>query len=376
MDEKDIVRILFLAASPTNTVPLELDKEISTIRKMIRDSTYRNHFAIEDEWAVLDDDLLNQMNRNRPHVVHFSGHGTASGELIFEGNDRSARPVPTRAIQSLFSNFKDTTRLVILNACNTHQQAQMIAKEIDCVIGMSQSIGDTPAIVFIAAFYAALGFGSSIQDAFNQALNQLQIKNIPAEDIPRLFTRRGVNAKKITWRDLIKPAGGSEIVKLIGKRSGAKDRPVSIFVSYASEDERIYARLDKHFATMKRNGTISVLRFDDILAGQSSMETVTEYLNEADIVLLLISPDFMASDNLYENELKPAFKRRAQGLTSVIPILVRPTTGWNEDRNLHGLWVLPVNKTPVSRWDDIDSALLSVAKEVRRVVDTIKANQA
>ncbi|GHO83681.1 CHAT domain-containing protein [Dictyobacter formicarum] len=368
MDNNEIVKILFLAASPNNAALLELDKEIRSIKENIRASKYANNFRIEDTWAVRDNDLLFQMNLHTPQIVHFSGHGTKTGELLVEREDRSSTLISAQALQSLFRNFKNSTRMVILNACNSHIQAQMVAEDIDFVIGMSQPIGDNTAIVFISAFYSALGFGHSIQHAFNQALSQLQIKNIKKEHIPRLFTRTGVDASTTTWKELL--ASSKQPIS-----APAINRPISIFISYAPEDDKFRQDLEKHFSVLRRNKTITITNVESTLGGQLGEDKLVEYLNAADIVLLLISPDFMSSDSLYDNELKPAMNRRQRGLTWVIPIIVRKTADWESDEFFGKLLTLPRNKKPVSLWSDRDSAMASIVQEVRRVIDEIKAQR-
>ncbi|GCE30608.1 hypothetical protein KDA_60920 [Dictyobacter alpinus] len=376
MDEKDIVKILFLAASPTETGRLQLDLENRTIKENIRHGSNRDHFKVENEWAVEDNTLLEFMNIYHPNIVHFSGHGTETGELLLEGPDRTIRPIPGVTLQALMRNFIDSVHMVVLNACHSYQEAQMLAQDIDVVIGMNYEVSDQAAIEFISRFYQALSFGNSLQNSFDQGITQLKIKNIPEEHNPQLFTRQGINASKITWKDLIKPPVVMGRANKAEGQATSTNRQISIFVSYANEDKEIYERLDKHFTTMKRLGIIKLTRFDNALAGQFSEQRLTEYLNAADIVLFLVSPDFIASDSLYENELKPAIARRDQGLTWVIPILIKPTANWEEDKNFVGLLALPRNHKPISAWADRDSALLEVAQEVRNVINKITAKKA
>jgi CHAT domain-containing protein len=196
------VKILFLAASPATTAKLELDIELRTIKEKMRASRYRDNFHLTDEWAVRDEDILQFMKLYHPNIVHFSGHGTSTGELLFEGDQRIKRPIPPKALQKILKNFKGHVHLVILNACHTHKQAKAIAEDIDMVIGMRYAISDETAIEFISAFYLALGFGESVQNAFQQGITQLLIKNIPEEHIPQLFTRPGIDASRITLKEL------------------------------------------------------------------------------------------------------------------------------------------------------------------------------
>ncbi len=96
-----------------------------------------------------------------------------------------------------FREIKEQIRLVILNACFTGTQAKVIARTIDSAIGMSFDIGDDAAMDFAAAFYRALGFGKSVQRAFDEARLELMLKGIEEEDAPRLFTREGIDADRL-----------------------------------------------------------------------------------------------------------------------------------------------------------------------------------
>ena len=265
----DSVKILFLAASPTATAKLELDRELRTIKEKIRLSKYRDNLTLNDEWAVRDEDVLQFINLHHPNIVHFSGHGTTTGELLFEGHKRAIRPIPPKTLQLLLGNFKNHVHLVILNACHSHIQAKAIAEEIDLTIGMQHAINDETAIVFISAFYLALGFGESVQNAFQQGITQLLIKNIPAEQTPQLFTRPGIDASRITLKELAQTSQPqTEPPQIIPEDKlavspQAINRPISIFISYAPKDKQFCTDIEKHFSVMKRNNKIVIRQMEN-----------------------------------------------------------------------------------------------------------------
>src|SRR5438445_11664882 len=91
MTEK--VRILFLAANPKDSTKLRLDEEIREIHTRIRAADFRDSFDLVSRWAVRPLDLLQAFNELKPHVVHFSGHGSSNAELVMEDDDGAARPV-------------------------------------------------------------------------------------------------------------------------------------------------------------------------------------------------------------------------------------------------------------------------------------------
>ena len=83
---------------------------------------------------------------------------------------------------------------MLLNACYSRNQAELITRHIDCVVGMQQPIGDAAAIIFAASFYRATGFGRSVREAFELGVNALMLEGIPEDATPDLLTRDGVDA--------------------------------------------------------------------------------------------------------------------------------------------------------------------------------------
>lgn len=196
------ITALFLAANPTSTPRLAIDEEMHAIEQKFRAAEHRDALMFQSAWAVRPDDLLQLLNQHKPHIVHFSGHGSSEG-LSLAGNNGQERFVTTQALKSLFTTLKDNIRLVFLNACYSREQALALAETIDCVIGMKESIGDDAATALASSFYRAVGFGRSIQEAFDQGITSLLLEGIPEEDIPELLVRKGVDAKKVL---LIAPA--------------------------------------------------------------------------------------------------------------------------------------------------------------------------
>ena len=189
----DKIKILFLAANPADTNSLKLDEEIRAITEKIRASDYRDSLDLVSAWAVRPDDLLQLLNQHKPHIVHFSGHGNQIGEIVLVDNAGYAKPVTPKAIKALFSSLKDNVRVVFFNACYSQSQAQAIGEIIDYVVGMNTTIGDRAAIIFAASFYRALGFGRSVQEAFEQGKTALLLESILEDRTPELLIRDGID---------------------------------------------------------------------------------------------------------------------------------------------------------------------------------------
>jgi len=196
------IRVLFLAANPLGTSKLALDEEMRLIDEKVYASELRDQLELVAAWAARPDDLLQSLNRYRPQIVHFSGHGTPTGELQFVGNDGFPRPVSTEALTAVFKTFRNTTRLIILNACYSKAQAEAIQQEIECVVGMNAAIEDTAARTFAASFYRAIGFGASMQEAFEQGKSALLLEGLTEEgSIPELLVRPGTDPASIVLLD-------------------------------------------------------------------------------------------------------------------------------------------------------------------------------
>jgi hypothetical protein len=190
-------KVLFLTANPKKTARLALDEESREIDQKIRASDYRDALELITKWAVRPDDLLQYLNQHKPHVVHFSGHGSPAEEVIFLDANRKPKPVTKAALKQLFMTLKDNIRVVVLNACYSRPQAEAIVETIDCAVGMKKAIGDEAAITFASSFYRALGFGRSVQDAFDQGKTPLMLDGILEENTPDLLVRKGVDSKMV-----------------------------------------------------------------------------------------------------------------------------------------------------------------------------------
>ena len=116
----------------------------------------------------------------------------AYAALLAQGLDGAgeARPVQPEALASLFAILKDNVRCVVLNACFSNQQAGGIARSIDCVIGMAEEVADTAAIDFATGFYLGLGYGRSVQTAFELGRNRINLAG-QAGAHPRVRLRVG-----------------------------------------------------------------------------------------------------------------------------------------------------------------------------------------
>jgi nucleoside phosphorylase len=149
-----------------------------------------------------------------------------------------------------------------------------------------------------------------------------------------------------------------------------QQKEFNIFYSYAPEDELLRKELDKHLAMLRRQGWINQVYAHDIGQGGLMKADLTARLQQAKLILLLISPDFLFSDSLYEEQLQPALQLQEDNKARIIPILLR-TTGL-EDTPLEKFVVLPRNNKPIVEWRSRDAAFAEVAKEIREVIKQLR----
>jgi len=193
----DQIKILFLSANPKDISRIRLDEEVREVDQKIRGGEFRDQLVLIPHFAVRPGDLQETLLRHRPHVLHFSGHGSATRGIVLEDNAGNTKLVSPAALAALFSAIRDNLRIVLLNACHTSVQAEVITQTVDFTIGMRKEIGDRSAIVFSAAFYRALAFGRSVQESFDLGVGALMLEGIPEEQTPALLPRKGVNASQV-----------------------------------------------------------------------------------------------------------------------------------------------------------------------------------
>jgi hypothetical protein len=191
------ITVLFLASNPIDQAPLRLDEEARSITEMIRKAKHRDSVKFESRWALQTIDLLQAINEHDPTIVHFSGHGSDNDEIVFQSQDGVTKLVKKEALVQTMMASSDNIRLVFFNTCFSKNQAEAISQFVDATIGMNTSIGDEAARVFSSQFYSAIGFGLSVEKAFQQAKGLLMMEDIPEESTPELFIKPGLKAEEI-----------------------------------------------------------------------------------------------------------------------------------------------------------------------------------
>jgi TIR domain len=145
-----------------------------------------------------------------------------------------------------------------------------------------------------------------------------------------------------------------------------------VFFSYAHKDIRLRNELEKHLSILKRQGYIKTWHDRKIVAGKDWEFEINRYLEKANIILLLISPDFLASDYCDSIEVKQALKRHGAGECCVIPIILRPVS-W-KDASFGKLQALPTSGKAVTEWQNRDKAFLDIAEGIQKVIQEFSSS--
>ena len=278
-------RILILAANPVDTHRLQLDKEVREIDEGLLRAEHRDQFELVHKWAVRPRDIQRAMLKEKPHIVHFSGHGEGIDGLVFESSYGKSQLVSDSALASLFELFSSTVECVVLNGCYSSVQAEAIAEHIPHVIGMSQSISDGAALEFAISFYDALGAGESVDFAYQLGCNALQLENISQEHVPILIQK-----------------GES--------RKNRKVTSANLFISYRNKEPEQKLAQTFHDA-LKAAGHRVFMAAESIRLGDDWPQRISEALEEADYFLLLLSPKSATSEMVLDEV------RKAKGLRDV-----------------------------------------------------------
>ena len=150
--------------------------------------------------------------------------------------------------------------------------------------------------------------------------------------------------------------------------------PIKIFFCYAHEDKKLLEKLRKQLKPLEHERLIEMWHGGDISAGTERKPVIGERLLTAQIILLLVSPDFIDSDYIYQNEMIQAVERHERREAYVIPVILRPTY-W-QSAPIGKLEALPKEGKPVVDpcWHNQEEALFNIQEGIRTVIEKLTKN--
>lgn len=179
--------LLFLLANPKDAVALNLNREFNGVQEELESA--RKAFRLRLRLDVEAQSLMEIMLRERPTILHFSGHGSGTGGLVLQCAQGYSQQVTTEALADLLAEFSDTVQCVVLNACYSDEQARVFARHVPFVVGTDSALGDEKAIRFARAFYTCLFLGEGYESAFRKAVVQTRVEQLGQGAQPILYRR-------------------------------------------------------------------------------------------------------------------------------------------------------------------------------------------
>lgn len=143
-----------------------------------------------------------------------------------------------------------------------------------------------------------------------------------------------------------------------------------VFLSYSHKDEEYKKELDKHFAPLRNNGRVETWNDRKLEAGSRLNEIIQEELNTSDIIIFMLSSDFLDSYYCYDIEMKKAIEREKRGECKIIPVIVRACM-WDETP-LKNFLAFPKDGKSIEQYERKDDAYLEIAKGVREIVQSME----
>jgi hypothetical protein len=173
------VKVLFFGSNPGASDRLRLDREYREIDRHLQEGGNRNAIQLVASWAIRVSDLSFELLRHEPDVVHFSGHGSADG-LVFDTDSNDGYAASPESLANLFKVVAShrAIQAVLLNACFSEQQSQLIAHYVPFVVGTATTISDDAAIAFASGFYRGLTFGMDLGSSAELGRAEVTIRGL------------------------------------------------------------------------------------------------------------------------------------------------------------------------------------------------------
>jgi TIR domain len=152
-----------------------------------------------------------------------------------------------------------------------------------------------------------------------------------------------------------------------------KNEGIKVFFSYSRKDETLRTEFAAHLTALKWRGVIQDWSDRPIEAGSDWQKAIISHLDSADIILFLLSSDFLASDYSFE-EAQRALARHKTGQARLIPVLLRPVD--LKSTPFQDMTVSPKDLVPITSWENKDEAFLSVIRDIRKVAEELSLQAA
>jgi hypothetical protein len=194
-----------MAAAPHDKIYVNVNKEGEEIQRLL--DGQMDKFQFIHRLGITKDHFLDDLERYKPNILHFSGHGTEYSSLVFQDGDE----LSSEQLEKTFQSLPFKISVVFLNACYSKHQARSISKYVNYIIGMKKAVSDEAAIIFSSNFYKSLLKNINYKEAFNDAIAYLSYSFESESSIPKLITSQPFDSiSKISKPVTTKPLKQSE----------------------------------------------------------------------------------------------------------------------------------------------------------------------
>lgn len=190
------MKILLLASNSLELFYTPSGDEQRQIENSLDASPNRNRFEVIKQPALRSSDLGKMLMKYEPVVIHFSGHGKAREGILLEDDEGKGRAVGAKELAGLLCELKGNLRLVVLNVCHTRPHAKAISRNVDYAIGMEGEVDGETAMAFAQYFYQSIGYGKTVEEAFQVAKRELAVGGYARSKAPVLLIKPGIDSSK------------------------------------------------------------------------------------------------------------------------------------------------------------------------------------
>jgi hypothetical protein len=187
---------LFLALDQSGSGRSGLDREVSAIQRELELSGRRDYFQVETRWAAEPLDVLRELRKLRPTVVHLVGHGASDG-LRFQAADGRPQPITVEALGEAFGAAGESVKLVVLRSGYSEAHTEMLSLYIDCVVWLGIEMHPEASRVFAVGFYGGLCECEPVSAAHQQGQAALALVGLTEAQRPQLKVRDGIDAHRV-----------------------------------------------------------------------------------------------------------------------------------------------------------------------------------
>jgi hypothetical protein len=351
------LRVLYAAPNPTDARPFDSARVWAELSEGLSAFTDRGLVVIDRLADPTESGLRRALASGAYQALHLVAHAEERraahlATIGLQAADGRLRNVTATYLAQLLSGFP-SLKVVVLQGADEASRFELVAEELKAK-GVATitvpSFSGSSARSAIEKLYASVlgtpgdapGQDIHIDDSFKGAAIEPGIQAV-------------INVSTAAPRE---PGPQMPITPV-----QAPPAPLEVFFSYAHEDEELRQALEKHLALLQRRGLIVGWHDRRIIAGEQWSEEIDVHVHSAQVILLLISSDFLASDYCYGIEMKIALERHDRHEAIVIPVILRPVD-WSDASFAH-LQALPRDAKPITTWPNRDEAFADVARGIR-----------